>query len=85
MMNEQQIKQSLRDWVVKTNGKIRAEELDDNTPIVERRIITSVQVMDLIIFLEEFRGRPVDVSNLKVGAFQTVDAIYHNFFEAPNV
>jgi len=35
----------LRHWVLAKNGKIRPEELDDHTPILEQRIITSLQVM----------------------------------------
>ena len=46
----------LRHWVLAKNGKIRPEELDDHTPILEQRIITSLQVMDLILFLEQLTG-----------------------------
>ena len=73
------MKQALRDWVVKTSGKIRAEELADDTPIIERRIITSLQTMDLILFLEELTGSAIDVEKLKVGVFRNIDAIYENF------
>ena len=75
-------KQALRDWVVKTSGKIRAEDLDDDTPIIERRIITSLQTMDLILFLEELTGSAIDVEKLKVGVFRNIDAIYENFVQS---
>ena len=84
MKSESENRQALRDWVIRKNGKMRAEELDDQTPIIERRIITSVQVMDLILFLEELRGEPIDVTDLKVGVFRSIDAIYRNFFEVSN-
>ena len=74
-----EFKQALRDWVVKTSRKISAEDLDDNTPIIEQRIITSLQTMDLILFLEQLTGNAMDVEKLKVGVFRTINVIYENF------
>lgn len=76
---ENEIRQTVREWIV-TKGGIRTEELRDDTPIIERRIIKSVHIMDLILFLEKLRGEPIDVERLKVGVFRNVDAIYRNFF-----
>lgn len=81
MKSEAEIRQALRDWVMqKSGGKVRVDELTDQTPIIERRIITSIQAMDLIVFIERLRTRPVDVERLKVGVFRTIDAIYASFF-----
>jgi acyl carrier protein len=80
MKSEEEIRRSLRDWIVKTNGKVRPEELDDQTPIIEQRIISSLQVMELIFFLEQLSGKPIEVDDLKPGVFRDVDTIYRNFF-----
>ena len=47
-----EVKQALREWVALKSGKVRSEDLDDETPILEQRIITSLQVMDLILHIE---------------------------------
>lgn len=80
MKTELEIRKALRDWIVKTNGKIRPEELTDETPIIEQRIISSLQVMDLLLFLEQLTGKSVDVEKLKPGIFQNVDTLYESFF-----
>lgn len=80
MRTEEEIRRSLRDWIAKTSGKIRAEDLGDQTPIIEQRIISSLQVMDLIFFLEQLSGRPIEVDDLKPGVFRDIDSIYQNFF-----
>ena len=67
MRTEAEFNKALRDWVVKKNGKISPEELNDQTPIIERRIITSLQTLDLILFLEDFTGDAIDVEKLKPG------------------
>lgn len=80
MKTEEEIRRSLRDWVVKKSGKIRPEDFGDQTPIIEQRIISSLQVMDLIFFLEQLSGRDIEVDDLKPGVFRDVDSIYRNFF-----
>lgn len=80
MRTEEEIRRSLRDWIAKTNGKIQPEDLGDQTPIIEQRIISSLQVMDLIFFLEQLSGKPIEVDDLKPGVFRDIDTIYQNFF-----
>jgi acyl carrier protein len=76
-----EIRAQLRDWVVRTNGKVAPADIRDDTPILERRIVKSLDIMDLILFLEELRGRPIEVEKLKPGVFRDIDAIWTNFFE----
>ena len=81
MRSEAEIRQALRDWVVKTSGKIQPAELNDETPIIEQRIISSLQVMDLILFIERLSNRSIEVDDLKVGVFRNINALYENFFQ----
>ena len=81
-MSEAETKAALKEWIAKKSGKVAAAELTDTTPIIEQRIITSLQVMDLILHLERLRGKPVGIESLKPGAFRTVGDIYANFFPA---
>ena len=81
MKAEAEIRQALRGWVIKTSGKIKPEELTDETPIIEQRVISSLQIMDLILFLEQQTGQPIDVTQLKPGVFRNISVIYRNFFQ----
>jgi hypothetical protein len=80
MKTEAEIRHALREWVVRTNSKIAPDALSDRTPIIEQRIVTSLQITDLLLFLEELTGRPIDVERLKPGVFRDIDTIYENFF-----
>jgi acyl carrier protein len=84
MKTENEIRQSLREWIVKTNGKIRIEDLNDDTPIIERRIISSLQLTDLILMLEKLSDNMIDIEMLRPGAFRDINAIYENFFATAN-
>ena len=80
MKSEAEVKQTLREWIVKASGgKIAPEALCDDTPIIEERIITSLQIMDLILQLEKITGEPLDVEQLKPGVFKNINTIYQNF------
>ena len=80
MKAEAEIRHALREWVIKTSGKIKPEELTSETPIIEQRIISSLQIMDLILFLEQQTDHSIDVTQLKPGVFRNIDVIYRNFF-----
>jgi hypothetical protein len=82
MKTETEVKNELRAWVLKTSKKVNADELTDATPLIEKRIISSLQIMDLILVIERLRGSPFDIKSLKPGAFQSIDAIYKSFFAA---
>ena len=84
MTHEMEIRDALREWIVKTNGKIQPDQLDDQTPIIEQRIITSLQVMDLILFLEKLSNRSIEVDTIKVGVFRNINSIYDAFFASVN-
>ena len=84
MKTETEIRQSLRAWIVKTNGKIRAADLADDTPIIDQRIISSLQLMDLILMLERLSDSQIDVEMLKPGAFRDINTIYRNFLDRVN-
>ena len=79
---EVEVRAAIRDWVVKTSGKVKPADVTDDTPILERRIVKSLDVMDLILFLEELSGRPIDVEKLRPGVFKNIDTIYATFFAA---
>ena len=81
MKNEADIRQNLREWIAQKSGKLQPQDISDDTPIIEQRIIKSLQIPDLILYIEEHTGRAIDVEQLKPGVFRNIDTIYRNFFE----
>ena len=77
-------REKVRAWLVE-HGRtaIEGTALTDATPLIDDGILSSIQVPELLLFIEDLRGRPVDVSELKPGAFRTVDAIVGTFFTEP--
>lgn len=84
MKTETDVKNLLRDWIAKASKKPSPMPIGDDTPIIEQRIITSLQVMDLLLYIEELTNQPLDAADLKPGSLKDINTIYRNFFEAHN-
>jgi hypothetical protein len=66
---------ALRAWIREHNPDVPAGEPADDTPLIERRYLTSLQVADLLLYIEELCGSPIGPSRLKPGVFASIDAI----------
>jgi acyl carrier protein len=73
--------QSLRDWLRRVNPNHPAVCVDPDTDIIESRILESLQVVELILFLEQKTGRTILVEDLDPATLRTLNSIYKNFFE----
>ncbi|HEY5945479.1 MAG TPA: hypothetical protein VIV40_08305 [Kofleriaceae bacterium] len=72
-------KERLRAWILEHGKRIDAAELRDDTPLLERRILTSLQLADLLLFLEELRGAPVDLEALTGSSFRDLASMVKTF------
>jgi hypothetical protein len=73
-------RQALRDWMSEHARTQIDGLLGDDTPLIEEGILSSIQVPDLIQFIEDLRGKPVDIAELRPGVFRSLDAIVATFF-----
>lgn len=77
-MTEADVRQALRQWV--ESRAATAVAFDDQTPLIANRLITSLQVTDLLLLIEELREESIDPSSLRPGVFRDIDTIYATFF-----
>lgn len=81
-MTETEIRQQLRTWIVNRTRDM-PNGLRDDTPILESGILTSLDVVELILFIENLRGGvEVSVDALEATAFHDINTIYRTFFVA---
>ena len=71
----------LKSWILRNGHTAGLDEIEDATPLIEQGILSSLQIMDLILYLEELRGAPIRVEQLAPGSFCDVDTIVDCFFE----
>jgi acyl carrier protein len=76
------VMQSLREWLIKTNPAAADRRIEPDTDIIESRILESLQVVELILFLERQTGRAILAEDLNPATFRTLDSIYANYFDS---
>jgi acyl carrier protein len=78
--DEPAIRARLRGWIV-AHAKVDAPgELGDQTPLLETGLLSSLDIVELVLFLEELRGAEIDTDAIEPDAFVSVDAIWEGFF-----
>jgi acyl carrier protein len=75
-------KTQIRDWILAKNPKVDGAVLTDDAPLLEKKILTSIQIMDLILYLEHLQGRPVDIDQVQPENFHSLNTIHAAFFAA---
>lgn len=81
MNNKSEICEALRNWLADRNDKISSEQIKDDLPLIKERVLTSLQVTDLLLFIEQLRGCPVQIREIKASNFQDLNHICEAFFE----
>ncbi len=77
--SEAELRHLLRDWVRRRSAVEVPETFDDHTPLITTRYLTSIQVADLLLYVEELRGESLDPWALRPGVFADIDTIYATF------
>ena len=78
-MTEAEIRRELRQWIL-DRAKDKPAQLEDSTPILELGILSSLDVVELVLVIERLRGSEVEAESLEASAFQDIDAIWKAFF-----
>jgi acyl carrier protein len=74
----------LRDWIAAAAG-VDARAITADTKLIKERILTSLMILDLILFIEELRGAPLAPASITPAAFQTIAAITATFLAEPGL
>jgi acyl carrier protein len=77
-----EIKAQIKEWIIDKKKIQDASILNNATALLDTQILKSIDVMDLIIFIEFLRDAPLQITELKPGAFHSIDAIAEHFFAA---
>ena len=76
---EAELRDALRTWVREHSPAAVGDDFSDTTPLIASGHLTSLQVTDLLLFVEELRQAPLDPASLRPGVFRDVDTIYATF------
>lgn len=79
-MREIEVRGKLRDWIAKHAKKPLTPAFNDETPLLEMGILSSLDVVEFMLFIEDLRGNEVDPDAIEPEAFTSINALYAAFF-----
>lgn len=81
-MNADSARVSVRACLAAVKPHLDLAALADDTPLLDSRVISSFELLDLILHLEAARGAPITREHLQPGSFRDVNTIARVFLEA---
>ena len=78
-MTEEDAKSELRGWILERAQAGPDTKLENDTPVLEEGLLSSLDVVELILFIESLKGDEVDVDDIEPESFRDVDTIYASF------
>ena len=80
-MEEQEIRSQLREWILThTKNPPKGGDLTDQTPLLETGLLSSLDIVEFVLFIEELREEEVDTDDIEPEVFTSVDTVFEGFF-----
>ncbi len=80
-VNNSSTRQALREWIRGKSQPVDGIVINDQTLIIEEGLITSVDVLELFLLIEELSGIEIDATELEPDMLESIDRICHTFLE----
>ncbi len=74
--------EQVRACLAAVKPELDAAAIDTSTPLLEERVITSFDVLELLLHLEHVSGRPIRRHQLEPGSFRDIETIARVFIDA---
>ena len=68
-------REALREFVLDLNPEFDEAKLQGDTPLLETRLLTSRNVLELLLLVESLREAPIDPRTLVPRTFADIDSI----------
>jgi acyl carrier protein len=79
-MDESHIRSRLREWILEHAKAASRDELNDQTRILENGLLSSLDIVEFVLFIEELRGEEIDTDDIEPEVFTSVDTLWAGFF-----
>lgn len=79
-MSEAEIRNRLRGWILERSGASSERLASDDRPILEEGLLSSLDIVEFILFIESLRGEEVDIEAIEPEVFTNIDTLYKAFF-----
>jgi len=79
-MDEKAIREDLRGWILERSGATPEALSRDDQPILDEGLLSSLDVVEFILFIESLRDEEVDIESIEPEVFNNIDSLVEAFF-----
>lgn len=79
-MDEKAIREDLRLWILERSGAGPDQLTRDDQPILDDGLLSSLDVVEFILFIESLREEEVDIEAIEPEVFNSIDTLVEAFF-----
>ena len=84
-MDEKTIREELRGWILARSGAAPDRLSSDDQPILDDGLLSSLDIVEFILFIESVREEEVDIEAIEPEVFNNIDSLIEAFFpDAPS-
>lgn len=80
VMQEGDVRGKLRGWIVKHAKTAPGAAFSDDTKILEDGILSSLDIVEFVLYIESLRGDDIDVDDIDPQVFTSINTLYAAFF-----
>lgn len=80
MAEANNIDAALSEWIIKRANYPDPSNFTDETKIIDDGLLSSLDVVELILFIEDLRGEEVDIEALEPESFLNIKSLKSTFF-----
>ena len=80
-MLEVEIRNQLRGWILERSGAHEDRLQSDELPILDEGLLSSLDIVEFILFIESLREEEVDIEAIEPEVFTNINTLYEAFFE----
>ena len=70
----------LRGWILERSGADEGRLTSNEMPILDEGLLSSLDIVEFILFIESLRGDEVDIENIEPEVFTNLRTLYEAFF-----
>jgi acyl carrier protein len=79
--NNSNARKAIREWIFRKAKSVEEATFTDQTLIIEEGLITSVDVLELFLLIEELGEIEIDATELEPDMLESIDRICQTFLE----
>jgi len=74
----------LRTWILDRSGATHDRLCDNEMPILGEGLLSSLDIVEFILFIESLREKEVDIENIEPEVFTNLRTLHEAFFADKN-